>query len=134
MNLNITETINQTNSFLLDTGADISLIKISKLHENTICFEDKKVKLKGIDKLDQYTETIGYNELKININNKYYMHTFHFVKDDFPIPFDGILGNDFLKQHYVKIDYRKNKLFIEDTYINLFHDVSLNFFKYTGKR
>lgn len=107
-------------SFLLDSGADISIIKYGKLKSNTLCNEDNKVMLKGIDCQDNLIATKGYCYFEVGIDHHPYRHTFHAVDDNFPIQYDGILGNDFLKIFSAKICYKTNQLFVgnESTPLN----------------
>lgn len=64
---------------------------------------------------------MGYTYLHFSINNQKFIHIFHLVPDNFPIPFEGLLGNDFLKSFNCLIDYQNNKLFVQDKYLNLYH-------------
>lgn len=84
-----------------------------------MCYEDNPITLKGIDAdVIQPTRTICYTHLQIlpNLN-----HTFHVVPDNFPIPFDGLLGNDVLKGYNCLIDYENNLINIKTHAIRLKH-------------
>lgn len=108
------------NSFLLDTGADISLIKISKLKGDTLIYEDTKFLLRGIDNSSPSSvQTLGYLHLDILIGKTQVTHLFHVIRDDFPIQFDGIVGNDLLKQHMCHVDYENDILHINNTRLPL---------------
>lgn len=116
------ELFDTPNSFLLDTGADISLIKLSKLKDETLCYEDQQITLKGIDHNElSPIKTICYVYLNIQIENKKINHCFHVVPDTFPISFDGLIGNDFIKKFKVQINYLDNILKFQDSQIPLCH-------------
>lgn len=109
------------NSFLLDTGADISLIKIYKLKGDTLIYEDTKFLLRGIDNNSSPSsvQTLGYLHLDILIGKTQVTHLFHVIRDDFLIQFDGIVGNDLLKQHTCHVDYENDILHINTTRLPL---------------
>jgi hypothetical protein len=94
---------------------------LSKIKGDTECFEDKKITLKGIDNDQTPIKTIGYCYFDLLVNKKIYTQVFHVVKDNFPIPFDGIIGNNFLKAHDAVIDYQNDYLKIEKECIKLNH-------------
>jgi Retroviral aspartyl protease. len=97
---------------LLDSGADISMIKISQLQGNTPCYEDHKLTIKGLT--SETFSTLGYCYLEILIDPFLtYEAIFHVVKDDFPIEFDGILGNDTLSSLKLQVDYNSDLLKFE---------------------
>ena len=79
---------------LVDTGADISLIKLSNFLSNTDFYGDVKIKISGLS--TDNIETLGYCFTNIRINDSNYKALFHIVKDNFPIPYEGILGNDII--------------------------------------
>lgn len=83
-------------NFLIDTGADISLRKYSKL-TNVPKYFDDTTSVKGADKnVLEPTKTLCYSFLNFQIHDHVFNYIFHVVNDDFPLQFDGILGNDFL--------------------------------------
>lgn len=57
------ESKHEKQSFLLDTGTDVSLIKISTLKNDTLISEDKKFVLRGIHNSANSNATIGYLSL-----------------------------------------------------------------------
>lgn len=71
--------------------------------------------------MTQHTKTLCYTYLDFYIGNQKFTHIFHAVPDNFPIPFDGLLGNDFLKSFNCLIDYQNDKLFINDKHLDIFH-------------
>lgn len=89
-------------TFLIDTGADISICKNPFKNE----FEydcNNKCKLTGIT-TDEIT-SIGTAILTFEIGKDKTSINFHLVTEDFPTSTDGILGRDFLINHLCKIDY-----------------------------
>lgn len=52
-------------SLLLDTGANVCLIKKSHLKPKTLCYTDNKMILRGIDNVANPTETLAYCYLNI---------------------------------------------------------------------
>lgn len=89
-----------TSSFLVDTGADISIIKQSYVQEIN------KSELINITGITSGTDsTIGTTKLKLFKNNTVFDMTFHVVSDNFPIPTNGLLGVDFFKKFSAIINY-----------------------------
>ena len=89
--------------FLIDTGADISLLKGSKLIGITEYDPDRKVKVKCVD--GSPMETYGILEAKIELKNSSIVHEFQLVNKQVDIPCDGILGRDFLQHARAKLCY-----------------------------
>jgi len=89
--------------FLIDTGADISLLKGNKLIRTTEYDPEKRVKVKCVD--GSPMETHGVLEAKIEIHNSSVVHGFQLVNKQVDIPCDGILGRDFLQHAKSKIYY-----------------------------
>jgi hypothetical protein len=90
---------------LLDSGADISLLRLKEdinlmnLNKNTI------VSMKGIN--EETVNSIGTIESNIIINNYNIPHIFHLVDKDFPLATDGLLGQDFINKHRCVLDYNQ---------------------------
>lgn len=82
-------------SFLLDTGAAISIVKENTLLSNVSINEFNKCHIQGIG--NSLVETKGIIGTNIYLQNFKFFHTFHVVSNNFPINYDGILGLDFLK-------------------------------------
>lgn len=110
------------NRFLIDTGAEVTLIKITSLEGETLIYEDKRIKLKGIDKDASPTETIGCTYLTFNIGDKRVYQTLHVVPDNFPIKCNGVIGSDFLSKTDSIISYKENKIRICGTEFKIEHD------------
>lgn len=99
-------------SFIIDTGADISLIKFKKDFQNEIN-ENETIKIRGIS--DDASETLGTINLNLIHNGFLISHTFHVVPNNFPIPTTGIIGDDFLDGFCI-IDRIQNNLIVDDGY------------------
>jgi hypothetical protein len=87
--------------FLIDTGADISLLKGNKLIGTTQYDPEKKVKVKCVD--GSPMETHGVLEARVELSNSSIVHDFQLVNKQVDIPCDGILGRDFLKRAKAKV-------------------------------
>lgn len=93
----------QNLTFLVDTQADISIIKFNSIsNKNDINFSEK-IWLKGIT--DQSIESLGTIYLNLQMENMQTETKFNVVNENFPIPSDGILGKDFIYMNSCKIDY-----------------------------
>lgn len=109
MNLNLSSFINihiSTNNnlttLLVDTGADISLIKVNAL--SSLKFNPKNIiQISGIGKGN--IQSLGTVQIDLVVGNFLIPHEFHVVSDTFPMPFQGILGLDFLKTYNATIQY-----------------------------
>lgn len=88
---------------LIDSQADISIIKESAIQNQVILDTNDIIYIKGIT--SQIITSIGTTEIHINIGNEWIVHKVHVVPDDFEIPVSGILGKDFLKTFNCNIDY-----------------------------
>lgn len=116
--LNLKETITQVTNFLLDSGADVSLIKISQLKDFTKYNKDIIYKLKGIT--DSIIETLGSIQLTILLKTRIILFNFHVVPDSFPLSVDGIIGRDFLQYYKANINYSNNYLTVCNESIPMF--------------
>lgn len=94
-------------SFLLDSGATLTLIKIGNLNGDTVMREEKMA-LTGVT--GHKIHTLGKIRATITLGTREVRHTIYVVRDDFPIDYEGILGIDFLKKQKVKCDHGKSKL------------------------
>ena len=93
INLNLGENLNL--SFLVDTGADISLCKLGKLNEDFLEInEQKSCSFSGIT--TEKIRSIGTSELNFSIYDTKAQHFFHIVNENFPIPTDGIFYKIFM--------------------------------------
>lgn len=93
-----------TNLLLVDTGAEISILKPGKINPDQIVNTADKCKISGIN---NYTvDTLGTTETTIKLDTENEIeHSFQIVQQEFPIATDGILGRDFFTKYHCKIDY-----------------------------
>lgn len=91
---------------LVDTGADMSLIKISSLKKHVVIDEGQRRTLNGITA--NPVETYGTVVTPINISGQDFIIKFDVVKADFRIPESGILGRDFLKDNEIILDMSRD--------------------------
>jgi hypothetical protein len=94
--------------FLLDTGADVSIIKSEKLIGSTEFEPREKVKLKGVE--GSIVETHGSVNARIHEGNATIPVVFQLVSKQVDIQGDGILGKDVLQKMKAKICYENRIL------------------------
>lgn len=101
MRLNIID-VDYPLTFLIDTGADISLCKekfLYRYEENP----DEYCNLTGISR--EVIKSFGSTKVKIDINGMVIEHSIQLVSNDIPLSTDGILGRDFLSKYKCNVDY-----------------------------
>lgn len=92
-------------TLLVDTGADISLIKLAHFTQDQIN-TNRISTLSGIGQ--GKIKSIGTTHFDLRYKNFLIPHTFHVVNDDFPIPCDGIIGMDFIKKYNCVLDFNED--------------------------
>ena len=103
MPLNIAAT--KSAHLLLDTGSDITILKLQCADLDAYVNIDNILKLKGIT--SEITTSLGVCQGKFILgDNVSISHPIHLVPNDFPISCDGILGKDFLSQNKAIINYK----------------------------
>lgn len=102
-------------TFILDTQADISVIKLNAVNSDSFINDSNIIRIRGVT--NGKTDSFGTIDTEIKIDNNEIPHTFHVVSDNFGIPSDGIIGRDFIRKHSCNIDYESNTL--EFKYNNL---------------
>jgi len=107
--LNIPQCSQGNASFLLDTGSDLNMIKLSQLLDEVLVDETQIYQLKGINEYLVYT--IGLVTLDILFGEQRIPTQFQVVRDDFPVPNAGIIGKPFLVNNSLTIDYQTSKVF-----------------------
>jgi len=98
-------------NMLYDSCSTISLMKLEKLKDDTLIYENK-IALTGIT--GHKIHTLGKVYATINVDEHTIKHAFYVVKDDFPIEYERILGIDFLRKQKAKCDLGKKQLRIGD--------------------
>lgn len=87
---------NNTVNLLLDTGADLNVIKLGSLSDEVKVNVDDTYELQGIH--ENLVSTIGSVLLDIQIGDSTKQIQFQVVPTTFPIPQDGIMGRPLLEQ------------------------------------
>lgn len=108
---------NNVGEFLVDSGADLNLIKLSKLKGDTRMFPSVTVQLKGINATPVLT--LGRTILELIVGGVKLSSEFEIVFDDFPIYTDGIIGKKLLKEYKMCIDLERNVLVVPDRKISI---------------
>jgi hypothetical protein len=115
------QTINPNVKFLVDSGSDLNLIKISTLRDEVIVHEKIIYHLKGIS--EQLVKTMGYTTIGIQVGNRTIPTEFQVIHSAFPIPHDEILGKPFITGNHTIISYQTNELSLPtEDYIISTHD------------
>ncbi|CAH1720592.1 unnamed protein product [Aphis gossypii] len=105
--------VGDEHKFLIDSGADMNIIKLSALKNHVIVNETEKRNIKGISATT--IRTIGTVTIEIFIKDKTFQVKFDIVCGDFLIPETGILGIAFLKANKAIIDMDKDVLIIPES-------------------
>ena len=88
----------------MDSGAEISVLKHTKLKNTEFINNNEKVAITGIHQ--QPIDTLGSTSIHLNFSeNSLFTHKFQIIPDYLPIPTDGILGRDFLTKFKCNINY-----------------------------
>lgn len=96
--------------FLIDTGANVSLIKLEKLKETQSEYNCSEIlTLNGLS-ANAPVSTIGSIQLPLKVHELQFNIKFHIVNVETNIPFDGLIGNDFLRNENAEINYNKLQL------------------------
>jgi hypothetical protein len=95
-------------SLLVDTGADISLLKPNNLDKTRKFDPDSRVKVKTVD--GSIIETLGTVRTVVNADSLKIPFTFQLVSKQVDVPCDGILGRDFLEHAGAQICYASGTL------------------------
>ncbi len=101
--------------FLFDSGAQISLVKLSKLGSKVPITSSDSCFLNGIASSNVLTPTLGSCMLRMEVENVLITHKFQVVNDDFlHLSQDAILGNDFLQSNKIIIDFGSQIISLSD--------------------
>jgi hypothetical protein len=88
---------------LVDTEAELCLLKHSSLKEGTVYNPSITLNVRGIS--NETERTLGEVDPKLIVGNYETEHKFHVVGSGMNIPCDGILGKDFFESKQATIDY-----------------------------
>lgn len=112
--------------FLIDTGAGTSLIKSPKLQKiNSICDPSDTMSFTGLC-ANASVHSIGTVELNLKVYDETFPAKFHVIQQESNIPFDGIIGNDFLEIQQANIDFEKRELRIKSLPFPIVLNLNLN--------
>jgi hypothetical protein len=90
-------------TLMIDNGADISIIKETKLKKTTPIKNGSQCSITGVT--PGAIKTIGLTTLRLNFYDSEIDHDFQVVDITFPLQVDGILGRDFLSKYRCNINY-----------------------------
>lgn len=90
-------------TFFLDSGAEISIIKVNDKIDT-----ENSIYVKGIT--NNKIKSQGTLNTEIFIENYTFKTKLHVVNDNFSIPTDGILGQDFMKTYKCILNYENFSL------------------------
>lgn len=97
--------------FLIDSGAEISIIRLSRLSKKTAISRAERIKLMGIASNVSDLYSMGTCVIYVQLNNEVMLHKFHVVDDErLTLLQDAILGLDFLQINKLIIDYSNNSI------------------------
>lgn len=111
---------NSLTSFLIDTGAQLSIIKDASIRRTIKILLKLTIHITGITKTNIDTITKGMCEADIHIDDSIIRHPFHIVEaDTIDLVEDGILGTDFLMKCQATITFHKDKIQISTNFNKL---------------
>lgn len=108
VSLQIPQCVQGSAHFLLDTGSDLNMIKLSSLLDEVFVDETQIYQLKGIN--EYLVHTLGSVTLDVQFGTKVQPTNFQVIRDDFPVPHEGILGKPFLVDNGLIIDYQASRV------------------------
>ena len=88
--------------FLIDTGAEISVVRSTSLKPGFSYKSNEGINIKGISSSVLRTE--GTTKLKLFTPTHETTHVLHVMREDFGCQYDGILGRDFWKSNRATIN------------------------------
>ncbi|KAL4084016.1 hypothetical protein QTP88_029332 [Uroleucon formosanum] len=104
------QTIPADSKFLIDSGSDLNLIKLSSLRDEVIVYDHTVYELKGIT--DNFVTTLESVTIELQIGGEKRRVEFQVVKSDFPVPNEGILGKPFIIGYGTIINYQSKELIL----------------------
>lgn len=99
---------------LIDTGANLSIVKRSRIEGETLINRMEIISLFGIT--EEKIQTLGSCYAEVRMNGRIMNQKFHVVRDDFELEedLDGIIGEDFLHKNDVILDFGRKSMTIPD--------------------
>lgn len=116
---------------MIDTQADISVIKLSSIRSNIHLNKNDIINVKGIT--NDIIPSIGLAYINLFIKHLTIQHPFHVVPEDFNIPVDAIIGRDFIHQYNCDI-LNSSATFLFSNSISIPLHYSLDSFLYIPPR
>lgn len=107
--LRIPQVQKQTATLLIDTGADVNIMKLDAINPDTRCTKTDRVQITGVT--DGTLETLG--SFDVQIGGK--LHKFYIVDNSIPIKQDGILSLKFLRDANATISFETNTVVFDDS-------------------
>ena len=98
--------------FLIDTGAEISVVKGTSLKPEFSYESTEGINIKGIS--NSLLKTEGTARLKLVTPTHETTHVFHVMGINFSCHYDGILGHDFWKNDRATINYCDRTITMDD--------------------
>ena len=95
--------------FLIDTGANVSLIKACKLRPETRFNSQDKLVLHGLSP-NNSVETVGSCCIPLKIHERTILAKFYIINQATNVPFDGLIGKDILERESATIDYESRSI------------------------
>lgn len=116
LNLKIMHSVKPFTLVMVDTGADISVIKWNVLIPTGVTVDPLKIiSLQGITVNKVYT--LGSVMLPVFVTEQFsVIHEFYLVDSNFPIVCDAVMGTDFLSKSDAIIDFERNGIFLYKQY------------------
>lgn len=106
--------------FLIDTGAEISIVRGTSLKEEFVCEPAERINIKGIS--HSLLRSEGTVKLKLTTQTHETEHPFHVMGDGFECMYDGILGKDFWESKRAIINYCDRKIHMGPVTLNFDFD------------
>lgn len=103
----------QTKHFLVDSQADITILKYASIPMNAKLNKTDIITIRGITNEKQFS--LGSTTIGFIIENVIIEQKVHIVSNDFSMPTDGIIGKDFLRRNNCIITYENQTLTIKPT-------------------
>lgn len=103
VSLQCTSSYHYNNKFLVDSQAEVSLIKISAISDDSIINTRDTINIVGVT--DGFVQSLGTLHTILIADGVEIEVDLVVVPANFPIPVDGIIGKDFLKRHRCSVNY-----------------------------
>jgi len=110
------------NKFLIDTGADLNIIKLAAV-KDFVPINMKSISLQGIHETP--IKTLGTINITLTITEHDYKTTFQVVSDKFPTTMSGILGIPFFRDNDVTLNLKKGEMIMKTDIDNKYNKISI---------